>query len=220
MLRWSQVNGRSFPWRTVRQPYQILVAEILLQRTRADLVAPIYQRFIAAYPDAHSLASADLAAVRGALRPLGFAHRAERLPKLGFELVKRHNGSVPRSRHALLRLPGVGEYIANAVLTSAFGRRVPLVDPNVIRVLDRVFGQRSDRSRPRGDPSLWSFAQGLLPSSRSGEFSLALVDLGSVVCRLRRPHCLDCPLRSHCRAFGSGAVNPAPIGRQNPAVAH
>jgi len=210
VLGWFRKHGRDFPWRETEDPYPVLVAELLLQRTRADLVEPIYDRFLAAYPSPHALAKADPADAEELLRPLGFLHRSRRLPALGRALVDSHGGDVPRSKSDLLALPGVGEYVANAVLTVAFGRRMPLLDPNVIRLLDRVFGRTSTRARPRDDAELWEFVAHLLPRRNAREFSLALVDLGAVVCR-RRPRCFECPLRSRCDAFLSGSVEPLPV---------
>jgi A/G-specific adenine glycosylase len=211
VLAWFRGHGRDFPWRETDDPYHVLIAELLLQRTRADLVEPLYHRFLAVYPDAHALAKAEPAETEELLRPLGFLHRSRRLPALGQSLVDRHHGDVPRSKQALLALPGVGEYVANAVMTVAFGQRMPLLDPNVIRLLARVLGRTSTRSRPRDDAALWEFVAHLLPRRRAREFSLALVDLGALVCR-KRPRCFECPLRPRCNAFLSGSVTPMPLG--------
>jgi len=205
---WAKHNLRDFPWRRRPRPYDVLIAELLLHRTRADLVPGFFQRFIAAYPNPQALAEARPHAVEELLRPLGFAHRARRLPELGRMLMERHGGRIPDNRAELLALPGVGPYIANAVLAVGFERRVPLVDPNVIHVVTRVFGFRSERSRPRDDPVVWAFVETLLPRNRSAQFALALVDLGAVVCRARRPRCSDCPLSTRCCALHAGIVIP------------
>jgi A/G-specific adenine glycosylase len=209
VLRWFRQSGRDFSWRRTRDPYCVLIAEVLLQRTRADLVEPIYRRFVSKYPNAEALAAEDSTDVIELLRPLGFFHRSARLPALGHALVERHGGEVPRVKAQLLALPGVGEYVANAVLTVAFGERRPLLDPNVVRLLGRVLGLRSPRARPRDDASLWDFVQELLPSRAAREFNLALVDLGATVCQTRRPRCFACPLRPRCLAFAEGRVDPA-----------
>jgi A/G-specific adenine glycosylase len=210
VLAWFASSGRAFPWRETHDPYHVLIAELLLQRTRADLVEPLYRRFVTEYPDAKALANADPVRVSEVLRPLGFAHRTARLPNLGRALVERHGGRIPRERADLLALPGVGEYVANAVRAVAFGEQEPLLDPNIIRLIGRVFGLRSDRARPRDDPALWSFIRSLLPRARAREFNLALVDLGAMVCRTRRPRCYSCPLRRRCMAFAAGEVTPSP----------
>jgi A/G-specific adenine glycosylase len=208
VLSWFHRSGREFPWRESSDPYAVLIAEVLLQRTRADLVEPIFRQFIAAYPDARALAHADPAAVFDVLRPLGFVQRSARLPELGRALVEQHSGAVPRSFSGLVGLPGVGRYVANAVLVVAFEERRPLVDPNVLRVLERAFGFRSTRPRPRDDEKVWAFVGELLPHRAAREFNLALVDLGAVVCRVRRPRCGECPLNPRCRALQEGEVTP------------
>jgi A/G-specific adenine glycosylase len=105
--------------------------------------------------------------------------------------VERHGGSVPRSRAELLALLGVGEYVAYAVRAIAFSEREPLLDPNIIRLVGRVFNRRSPLARPRDDPALWQFISSLMPRRRAREFNLALVDLGATVCRARRPRCFS-----------------------------
>jgi A/G-specific adenine glycosylase len=206
---WFEKHGRNFVWRRNTIPYHVLVAELLLQRTRADIVEPYFEKFVARFPDAHALAAADKEEVTELLRPLGFEHRSRRLPQLGQALVERHGGQIPTDRGSLMDLPGVGPYVTNVVLSLCFGRRLPFLDPNVIRVVDRVFGIRSQRSRPREDPELWEFVASLTPRSDPGGFGLALVDLGALICRPRRPRCLECPLRARCNAYQSAAVEPA-----------
>jgi A/G-specific adenine glycosylase len=143
------------------------------------------------------------------LHPLGLAHRSLRLPALGRSLVNDHQGQVPSSFSALAALPGVGRYTANAVLTVAYRQRRPLLDPNVIRLIERVFDRRSDRSRARDDSELWAFVESLLPERGAREFNLALVDLGATVCRPRRPRCSECPLAERCLAAGRQTAQTA-----------
>jgi A/G-specific adenine glycosylase len=165
-------------------------------------------RLLDRYPTPSALAGADPDDVAALLRPLGFTHRSRRLPKLARALVERHRGAVPSTPDELVALPGVGRYIANAVLVVAFGRPLPLVDPSVIRVVERVFGVSSKRSRPRDDPSIWSFVASLVPPDDPATFGLALVDVGALICTPRRPDCFACPLRPRCRAFHAAAVVP------------
>jgi A/G-specific adenine glycosylase len=186
-----------------------LIAELMLHRTRADLVEPYFRRFLRRYPDPAALAAADSDEVVELLRPLGFLHRSRRLRDLGTALLERHGGEVPTDRAALLQLPGVGPYIANAVLVVCFGHRLPLLDPNVIRVITRVFDYRTERARPRDDPALWDFVADLVPPREGLEFGLGLVDLGALICRPRRPRCPQCPLRDRCHAYRNKLVKPA-----------
>jgi A/G-specific adenine glycosylase len=209
VLRWFDVHGREFPWRERPEPYRVLLAELLLQRTRADLVLGLYEPFVSRYPSAAALAAASSAEVVAFLRPLGFAHRSARLPDVARQLCEQHGGEVPASKEALLALPGVGEYVANAVLAVAFGERRPLLDPNVIRLVGRVTGRASTRVRPREDESFWELLAALSPRERAADFGLALIDLGATVCRSRRPRCYECPLRARCAAFAAGDVTAA-----------
>jgi A/G-specific adenine glycosylase len=206
---WFGQHGREFPWRQTSDPFHILIAELLLQRTRADLVPDVFTRFIDRYPDATSLAAAGESDVVELLRPLGFLHRSARLPQLARELCTRFEGRVPQTEAELTSLPGVGRYVANAVLVVAYGARRPLLDPNVIRVLARCFGISSSRARPRDDDRLWHLVEDVVPPRNPKPVALGLIDLGAVVCRPRRPTCNVCPLRPRCRAFRTGAVVPA-----------
>jgi A/G-specific adenine glycosylase len=209
ILEWAGKHGRDFIWRRSRDSYEVLLAELLLHRTRADVVEPTFLRLRAAYPTPQRLSEANEDEIVELLRPLGYSHRSRRLPSLGQALVKRHNGLVPKEKEALLALPGVGPYIANAVLAVAFGQPAPLLDPNSIRVIGRVFGIWSDRPRPRDDLTLWGFLERLVPQSKPAEFGLALVDLGALVCTPRRPRCGECPLRTRCTAYNTGRVQSA-----------
>jgi A/G-specific adenine glycosylase len=209
VLYWAQTHGRDFAWRRSKAPYDVLLAELLLHRTRADVVEPTFLQLRAAYPTPERLAEADENELAELLRPLGYTHRSRRLPSLGRALVERHRGGVPSHREELLGLPGVGRYIANAVLAMAFNKPVPLLDPNVIRVIGRVFNVWSEKPRPRDDHLLWDFLERLVPAGRPADFGLALVDLGALICRPRRPRCGDCPLRMRCVAYTSGTVDPA-----------
>lgn len=216
ILAWYPHGGRDFPWRHTRNPYRVLIAELLLQRTRADLVEPLYHRFLHTYATPGALARAEPADVVELLQPLGYRHRSARLPALGQALIERHRGTVPRSKEDLLALPGVGDYVANAVLAVAFDERRPLLDPNVVRVLERALGRRSHRPRPRDDQTLWNELARLLPARHAREFALGLVDLGATVCRPRRPRCHQCPLNSRCRTYNTGQVRPATAAPPRP----
>jgi A/G-specific adenine glycosylase len=209
VLDWAGKHGRDFVWRRSRDPYDVLLAELLLHRTRADVVEPTFLRLRAAYPTPKLLAEADENEIVDLLRPLGYSHRSRRLPSLGRALVERHNSLVPNQKKALLALPGVGPYVANAVLALGFGEREPLLDPNVIRIIGRVFGIRSERARPRDDRMLWDFLERLVPPSKPAEFGLALIDLGALVCTPRRPRCRECPLSARCIAYATDRVEPA-----------
>lgn len=170
----------------------------MLQQTNADRVATVYDDFIDKYPNPSILASSELPAISMALKPIGLNYRAARLKRIAETLMVEHGAEVPNSEEALLSLPGVGRYVTNAVRCFAYGKRVPLVDVNVVRVYERAFGQRSDRCRPREDSRLWDFASAMLPKAAFKEYSLALLDFSASICTAKRPRCVGCPVNHVC----------------------
>ncbi len=202
LLAWGRSNGRTFPWRETRDPFRILVAEILLQRSRGRTVALVFERLFERWPDAGALARARVDAIERVIRPLGLVKRAATLREVAREVVRR--GGVPSTVEELLELPGVGRYAANATAAVAFGRHVPTVDGVTARVYRRFFGLPQDRP-PSEDPTLWDVVARVTPRRRVREWNWAVLDLAATVCLPRRPRCPDCPLRERCawsRAHG------------------
>lgn len=197
LLSWFEKNGRSFPWRRTRDPYKILVAEIMLQRTRAEQVVSVYEEFIQRFPDIESLARAGKEEVRKYFSKLGLLWRADLVVDLAKELVTRFGGIVPSEREKLLSLPGVGDYIADAILSFAYGMDIAVVDSNVCRVLSRVFGLEQ-HGEARRDRRFKELAQRMVPRGKSREFNWAMIDFASMVCIPRKPKCVACPLKSIC----------------------
>ena len=180
-LEWWNKHKRDFPWRYTKDPYSILIAEMLLRKTTAKQVEKIYDEFLAKYPNPKSIAEADKNELKEMLKPLGMEHkRAELFKKLGTSVEEKHNGQIPLELEELLKLPGVGMYAANAVLSFACSKDVPLLDTNFIRVIQRVFGIKSEKSRARDDRKLWEFAKTLIPSGSSKNFNLAVLDLSLI----------------------------------------
>lgn len=198
ILNWHQKNKRKFNWRRARDPYKIIVAEIMLQKTDAKKVSEVYDRFIAKYPNVQALSEAPLDELRRKIILLGIHSRAERLKNLAVEVIKNYGGEIPPDKKKLLELPGVGNYVANAVLCFAFNKDVPLIDANIIRVLDRVFSIKSSRPRPRTDKSLWCAAEEIIPKGAARRFNLALLDFAATVCTAKNPKHEECPVRSLC----------------------
>ncbi|MEM2455614.1 MAG: DNA glycosylase [Candidatus Bathyarchaeia archaeon] len=197
LLKWYEKNVRVFPWRMTRDPYKILVAEIMLQRTKAEQVAPVYEEFISVFPDPKSLEKSKKEDIRAFFSRLGLLWRSDLLIKLANDLVKRFDGKVPQNREELLSLPAVGDYIADAILSFAYGVDVAVVDSNVCRILCRIFGL-SARGEARRDKHLRLLAQKLVPKGKSREFNWAIIDLASIVCTPRGPKCEKCPLIDEC----------------------
>jgi A/G-specific adenine glycosylase len=198
LLAWYRLRRRDLPWRRTRNPYHVLVSEIMLQQTPVARVIPKYREWLARYPSLHALARASLAEVRETWRPLGYNVRPGRLREIARQALRKHGGHIPERREDLLALKGIGPCTAGAVLSFAFGQDAPILDTNVRRVLRRVFLSEADRLPER---VLWGLSAVLLPSGGAYDFNQALMDLGATVCTARRPRCPGCPLARLCRSY-------------------
>ena len=194
---WAKVHLRDFPWRRTRDPYAIFIAEFCLQKTSAASALPVYEAFLARYPSLADLGAADPNDVAALLQPLGLFFRAERLRDAARLLLEKHGGKIPNDEAKLLALPGVGKYTARAVLASAFGRRSPVLDTNVARILERFFGIRGERVKSRCK-ILWAAAEEVAPNRDVSTWNLTLLDLGAGVCTAKNPRCEVCPLQKRC----------------------
>lgn len=198
LLAWYRRERRDLPWRRTRNPYHILVSEIMLQQTPVARVIPKYREWLARYPSLRALARAGAAEVRETWRPLGYNIRPIRLREIARTAQRKHGGRIPGSREELLAFKGVGPSTAGAVLSFAFGQDAPILDTNVRRVLRRVF--LGDAARP-AERILWSLASTILPRGRAYDFNQALMDIGATVCTARRPRCAACPLARLCTSY-------------------
>ena len=202
VVDWFRTNGRDFPWRHTKDPFHILIAEVLLRQTQAARVVSPYTHLVATYPDPASLAEADVDALRKWFKPLGLVRRADRLVECARRLLRDYEGQVPRDLRDLQSLPGIGRYSARATLCMAFNYRVPMIDEGSGRVLRRILGFL-DTGPAYSDIHLAEVAKRVLPDSHAREFNLALIDIGAAHCHPRAPDCRGCPALSHC-AFASG----------------
>ena len=218
LLRWYRKNARHLPLRRTRDPYAILVAEVALQQTRIRVGGPFLQRFLRQFPTVEALASASEDEVLRAWEGLGYYRRARLLREAAREIVLRHRGKVPETFEALRDLPGVGPYTAGAVASIAFGLRVPAVDGNAARVLSRLFLVPSPVSSGAGLREYREIAARLIDPGDPGAFNQALMELGSLVCKPRRPRCGACPLSKHCKAFKGEKVAKFPPPAPRPAL--
>jgi A/G-specific adenine glycosylase len=200
LLEWWQSNKRDFPWRRTNDPYKILIAELLLRKTTARQVSNLFEKFLVSFPDAKALSKAQENEIKDLIKPLGMEHkRAPLLKKLASDLARKYSGQIPQSENDLISLPGVGRYVANAVLCFAYGKDVPLVDTNVVRVFQRVFDFKSQKRRIKDDPTFWEFVAEAIPSGRARDFNLAVIDFANKVCKPRKPNCTECPLQAICK---------------------
>lgn len=198
LLAWYRRHRRDLPWRRTRNPYHILVSEIMLQQTQVDRVVPKYKEWLTRYPSVESLARAGAGEVREAWYPLGYNIRPVRLRDIARASVRRHRGKIPRTREELLALKGIGPYTAGAVLSFAYRRDAPILDTNVRRVLRRVF---LGDAAAAADGLLWGLSAALLPRGKAYDFNQALMDFGATVCSARRPRCRGCPLSRLCISY-------------------
>lgn len=207
LLRWFGGSSRSFPWREPgRTPYEVLVAEVMLQRTVAANVARVYPVFLAKYPDFAALSRAVPGELEETLKPLGLwrlkAHIFRRLA----EAITERGGEVPATRDELERLESVGQYTASVVLNTVHGIPEPFVDVNMARVLERFFGPRTYFD-VRDDPYLHTLARRVVDGEDSLQTNWAILDFSALVCRAKRPLCEGCPVRAKCNYF-KDVVNP------------
>jgi A/G-specific adenine glycosylase len=201
---WYRRHHRDLPWRRTRDPYAILVSELMLQQTQVARVLDYWPRFLTRFPSLDALAAARPAQVREAWAGLGYYARARNLHALARTVVAEHGGVLPDAPDALRALPGVGAYTAGAVASFAFERRAALVDTNVARVLRRAFAPRLDPRTAAGQRRLWAIAEALLPRQGAAAWThnQALMELGALVCTARTAHCERCPVRARCRTGG------------------
>jgi A/G-specific adenine glycosylase len=192
LLRWYRRHGRDLPWRRTRDPYCILVSEIMLHQTQVDRVIPKYHEWLTVYPTFEALAAAPLEEVKERWRPLGYNFRPERLQRIAQHVVNQLNGELPNTLNQLRALPGVGRYTAGAILSFAFHQDAPIVDTNVRRLILRIFGVQSSSNRAAVERRVWQLAEILIPHGKAFIFNQALIDFGALMCTARNPACPTC----------------------------
>ncbi len=200
LTNWYHKHGRVLPWRQTRDPYAILVSEVMLQQTQVATVIPYYNEWLRRFPDFAVLARASESDVLHTWQGLGYYARARNLRAVAKTVQNRRGGNFPRGVAAMRGLPGVGRYTANAVATFAFNQPVPIVETNIARVLARLFNLHNPIDRPAGREALWRHASILLPRYSARIYNSALVDLGALVCLPCQPECGICPVKKFCRA--------------------
>jgi A/G-specific adenine glycosylase len=205
---WFRGEGRDYPWRRTRNPYAILVSEVMLQQTQIATVLGrgFFTRFLKKFPDAATLAAADDDSLLKAWEGLGYYRRARMLREAARAVEERHGGRFPEGFDEILALPGVGRYTAGAVFSFAFGKPAPVVDGNVARVLSRLLDAAEPIDAGPAMKRLWAVAEVLLDPADPRTHNSALMELGQTRCRPGVPECLDCPVGRFCRSADPAAL--------------
>ena len=210
LVAWFRKAARDLPWRRTRDPYAILVSEIMLQQTQVATVIPFYARWLARFPDFATLAAAEESDVLSVWQGLGYYSRARNLHRAAKTVVEKHAGEMPRDPAHIRALPGVGRYTAGAVASFAFDLPEPIVDANVARVLARLLDLHTPIDSTAGQSALWETAIALVPQKDARTFNGALMELGALLCTPRTPRCGECPIAKHCSAFSHGTAESLP----------
>ncbi|MFZ2499306.1 DNA glycosylase [Methanosarcina sp.] len=201
LLIWGGQNFRKFPWRETSDPYKIIIAEVMLHRTKADQVKDVYEKFILKYPDFESIVKAGREAVKTDLKSLGLFWRADLLYDMAFEIVEKYGGKLPLEKKKLMAMPGVGNYIAAAVLCFGYNFPEPILDTNTVRVLGRIFGINITDSSRRSK-LFYDIMHDLIDFWNPKTVSFALIDYANVVCLAsKKPRCEICSLKDICKFY-------------------
>lgn len=196
LLRFAESNLRDFPWRDEKDVFRILIAELLLQKSRSSTVAEVYIDFIKHWKDAVALSEAAVEEIEDVIRPLGLIGRAHRLSLLAKELVRF--GEVPQTHKELMTLPGVGLYIASTTAAVAFGSHELAIDSVSSRVYRRYFGQANLEEDRDTIKSIIDTIKNYTPKGKIHIFNWAILDLSSIICLPKLPRCEECMLKASC----------------------
>lgn len=197
IVSWFKKNKRVYPWRETKDPFKVLVAEMMLRRTKADQVAPVYERFLKKFPDIDALASASQEIIEELLYPLGLKWRVPAFIMMAREIKEKYHSIIPGSRETLVSLPGVGEYVAGALLSIAYGKNEWVVDSNIVRIFKRYFGVKTSKEGRR-DKHIIKIAKIYASGKDPRSAILGIIDISALICCSGRPHCEKCPLAATC----------------------
>ncbi len=213
LLAWFAAEARDLPWRRTRDPYRILVSEVMLQQTQVDRVVPKYESFIERFPTVQALAEAPTAEVIRFWAGLGYNRRAVNLQRAARDVLDRHGGVFPRDVAALAALPGIGPYTAGAVACFAFEQDVAFMDTNIRRVLRRAL---ADPAIEPGDAELLALARAAVPPGQGWAWNQGVMELGALICTADAPACWRCPIRDTCRDYAVRRAADELLATQSP----
>ena len=211
LLDWYHKNKRDLPWRRRGGAYAVLVSEMMLQQTTVETVLRYYEPFLHRFPNVQALAAADEQAVLACWKGLGYYSRARNLHRIAKLVLSEYGGTFPDSHEQWLSFPGVGPYMAGAVMSIAFGKAYPAVDGNVLRVISRAFALREDITSPAARKQTEGLVRAMMTDESAGDFTQALMELGALICRPASPDCAVCPWQADCAALREGIVSELPV---------
>lgn len=200
LILWGKKNFQNYPWRFTKEPYKIMIAELMLHRTQAKQVVPVYEQFINRIPDLKEFLLAQKEEILSIFAPLGLHWRTVKILELRDIICSNYNNQIPDNFDQLIDLPGVNTYIACAILCFSYSKQVILVDTNTVRVVARIQGIALSDTLRRNKKFLASMST-VLGQDHLRELNYAIIDLAHLVCRVRKPYCNSCPLRTNC-SFG------------------
>lgn len=211
LLAWWDQNGRhDLPWQEPRSPYRVWLSEVMLQQTQVTTVIPYFFRFLEHFPTLKHLAQASQDDVLAQWSGLGYYSRGRNLHKTAQRVMDEYQGQLPDDPEILKQLPGIGESTANAIVSQAFDRVLPILDGNVKRVMARHQAITGWSGQSAVQKQMWQAATERLPTARGADYTQAVMDLGATLCKSRRPLCPQCPVSADCQAYLSDRVSELP----------
>lgn len=211
LLAWYELNKRDLPWRHTTNPYHIWVSEIMLQQTQAVTVVPYYNRFIATLKDIKALADASEETLLKLWEGLGYYSRVRNMQQAAKAIMNHHNGVFPNRYEDVIKLKGIGEYTAGAILSIAFNQRISALDGNVSRVMSRFYAIEDDIALNKTKAKLNDLNQALVDKMNPATYTQAIIELGATLCTKSKPDCENCPVNGGCMAFEKGLTSVIPF---------
>jgi A/G-specific adenine glycosylase len=211
LIEWYQKNKRPLPWRETRDPYKIWLSEVILQQTRVAQGTDYYNRFLIAFPDIQSLATADEQEVLKLWQGLGYYSRARNMHHTAKEIVEKYRCAFPETADGLKTLKGIGDYTAAAIASICFDEPVAVLDGNVARVISRLYAIDTPVDSNEGKKNITDLANSLLDTNYPGTFNQAVMELGALVCTPKSPACNTCPVAFACQALKRNQIECFPV---------
>lgn len=211
LVQWFRINKRNLPWRKDKNPYKIWISEIMLQQTKVSTVIPYYVQFLERFPTIKSLAEAILDDVYQVWQGLGYYTRAKKLHETAQLMVAKYGGEFPATYEEVLKLPGVGDYTAGAIMSIAYGRAYPAVDGNVLRVFARLYNIQSDVMEQKTKKEITELVIKNIYKESPSDYTESIMELGALLCQPKNPKCMFCPVQADCLAYQAGTQESIPL---------